>query len=532
VQIGPFSSYKAFGSVAGKFLHEPSRYADLIAFLPDWEGLLEAVKSREKRTNHNELLHLVLTEQLQSYFTDYPLVKENVDAFKLPSTLCITTGHQLVLAGGPAYLYYKIATVIALAKQVTTLTGTKVVPVFWMASEDHDIDELRDGNIKNKAYRWEGNWDGYSGVLPTDLLQDWKTKTIQELSQAGAPLTITNRIENAYRPGISLAQATTNFIMDVFGKSGLLILNPDEHRLKSLFSRVLEEELINQTSSKSIQATIDKWPEIWGMPKLEPQVKPREINLFYLHQNKRSRIIKDNQENYSAGENNLGNRGDLLNILSTAPEKFSPNVILRPLYQETILPNIAYIGGPGEMHYWLELKPVFDAFDVFYPVLLPRMSYFALAEKQMQKWNSLGLVEEDFAEKIEVIQKKQVDRLGENSIHWDAIKIELISKYEHLKSEVGNIDATLQAVVSAEMSKSILGLENIRAKINKSLKLKNETVLRQSEKILSELFPEGIPQERIETGIGLEWQIGPDFINQICAREIIPGDASTYLISY
>ncbi len=532
MHISPFSGYKAFGSVAGKFLHEPNKYTDLIAFLPDWEGLLEAVKSREKRTNHNELLHLVLTEQLQSYFTDYPLVKENVDAFKSPSTLCITTGHQLVLAGGPAYLYYKIATVIALAKQVTTLTGTKVVPVFWLASEDHDIDELREGNIKNKAYRWEGNWDGYSGVLPTDLLQNWKLKLVQELSQAGAPSAITSRIENAYRPGISLAQATTNFVMDVFGKSGLLILNPDEHRLKSLFSRVLEEELINQTSSKSIQATIDKWPEIWGIPKLEPQVKPREINLFFLHQNKRSRIIKDNQENYSAGENNLGTRTDLLSVLNTTPEKFSPNVILRPLYQETILPNIAYVGGPGEMHYWLELKPVFDAFDVFYPVLLPRMSYFALAEKHLQKWKSLGLAIEDFADKIDVIQKKQVDKLDDNSIHWDAIKTELVSKYEQLKSEVGNIDPTLQAGVSAELSKSIQGIENIKAKVNKSLKLKNETMLRQSEKIHSDLFPEGLPQERIETGIGLEWQIGPDFIEQILAREIIPGEATTYLISY
>ena len=532
MQISPFTGFKAFGSVAGKFLEQPAKYARLVSYLPDWQGLIQASRDREKRPNHNALLKEVFTEQLQSFFAKYSKVKENVEAFSSPSTLTITTGHQLVLAGGPAYLYYKIASVIALSRQLSVLTGNKVVPVFWLASEDHDIEEIKEGNIKGKSYRWDGNWEGYSGVVPTNLLQDWKSRLILELQQSGAPSYLTERIEKAYAPDSNLAEATTRFIMDVFGDSGLLVLNPDHPQLKSLFATGMQQELEHQSSMKSMLPVLEEWPEIWENPKLEPQVKPREINLFFLHEKKRLRIIRHEENYFSAGDLTLGNLSEVLNTLHTAPEKFSPNVVLRPLYQETILPNVAYVGGPGEIHYWLELKPVFDAFGVFYPVLLPRLSLVVLMEKHLEKWQNLGLALSDFKEDLSLIQKKQLEKMGDDPVDWEQIIGRMENEYHELRSKVGIIDPTLQPGVMAEMSKTLQGLQNVKGKLTKALKVKNETVLRQSEKIYAEVFPENTPQERIETGLGLEWQVGPGFIEKIVSGDVMPGDVNSYLLSY
>lgn len=532
MELNSFGAFKAFGSVAGKYLDSPQEYADLISFLPDFKGLLEAARAREKQSNHNALLQSVFHEQLKDFYEEFPLVKENVEAFGQSSTLCITTGHQLVLAGGPAYLYYKIATAIALSRQVSELTGIKVVPVFWLASEDHDIEEIKEGNIRGKNYRWEGSWNGYSGVLPTHLLQDWRNNLLEELKQAGAPIKIISRIEKSYRPGISLAEATRDFVLDVFGPWGILVLNPDDRRLKSLFTPVIIEEVKTGKSYSAMQDLLVRWDEIWKIPKLEPQVKPREINLFYLHENGRSRIIADEKGIFSAGNLSLGNLEELVAQIKVQPEKFSPNVVLRPVYQELILPNIAYIGGPGEIHYWLELKPVFDALGVFYPVLLPRLSLFALSEKQMNKWTSLGLTQDDFSEKIETVQKKQLQQFEENSIEWELARKEIEIIFNRIKEGVGKIDATLQAAVMAELNKSGQSLDQLKGRVNKALKLKNETVLRQSEKIMAELFPGGVPQERMETGLGIEWQIGEGFVKKLAEIEILPGRSESFLLKY
>lgn len=532
MQINPFRAFSAFGAVAGKYLEKPQQYQELFTFLPDLGGLVEAIRKKEKEPNHNDLLHEIFAEQLHPHIKQYPAVAENVAAFGQASTLSITTGHQLVLAGGPAYLYYKISTVICLSRQLSHLTGVKVVPVFWLASEDHDIEEIKEGNIKGKAYKWDGQWDGYSGVLPTDLLQEWKTLLLQELSAGGAPQSLRDRIEKAYRPGITLAQATTDFIMDVFGNYGLLVLNPDDSRLKSLFEQVMTEEVSEKKAYQAMQPLIQKWGEIWQINKLEPQVKPREINLFFLHQKRRHRIVPDEKGVFTAGNQVWSNTEQLLAQIKLEPEKFSPNVVLRPLYQEIILPNIAYVGGPGEIHYWLELKPVFDAYGITFPVLLPRLSVMALSEKANQKWIGLGLDWDDFGGSLENIQKKQLRQLNEISLNWDAAKQELEGIYENLKTGVHKIEPTLQPAVLAELNKSLQGIEQLKGRVNKALKQKNETVLRQSEKIYSELFPGGIPQERVETGLGLEWQIGEGFVKLLAEREITPGDPGTYLLTY
>lgn len=532
MQINPFPGFRAFGSVAGKFLENPAKYGQLISHLPDWQGLINSVREREKKPNHNALLYEVFSQQLQPYFSKFPQVKQHVEALLSPSTLTITTGHQLVLAGGPAYLYYKIATIIALSKQLSALTGNQIIPVFWLASEDHDIEELKEGTIKGRSYRWEGSWDGYSGVLPTNLLQEWKNHLIQQLSLDGAPKHLLERIENAYAPGLTLAEASTRFVMDVFGEHGLLVLNPDHPSLKALLKKVIQQELEQELSIKSMTRLLENWPDIWENPKLEPQVKPREINLFFLHEQKRKRIIRNEDGLFMAGEMVLGDLKAVLNILEISPEKFSPNVVLRPLYQECILPNVAYVGGPGELHYWLELKPVFEAMDVYFPVILPRMSLIALSEKHLLKWKALGLELNDFADNIDQIKRKQLDLMGDDPVAWEAINARLFSEYEELKEKVGLIDATLQPGVMAELNKTLQGLQNIKGKLTKALKLKNETVLRQSEKIYAEVFPSGLPQERIETGLALEWQLGPDFIKTISSRAVLPGDPNTYLLQY
>ena len=532
MQISPFPDVNPFGSVAGKYLQGPANFSQLFNFLPDLAGLLQAVAAREKISGNNQILYEVLTEQLSDYFSSYPKVKENVESFLSPATLSITTGHQLSLLGGPAYLYYKISTVIALARQTSQLTGVKVVPVFWLASEDHDIEEIRGCKVKNKSFSWTGNWNGYAGVLPTDLLQDWIKETCKELSESQAPQFLIDRITKSYGPGKSLSTATRDFLMDVFGIYGLVIIDADCAKLKTLFTPLVIEELSQQKSETAMQDILSKWPEIWGMAKLEPQVKPRSINLFYLDNFERHRIVRDENGNFLAGNIALGNLEFVVNLAKSNPEKFSPNVVLRPLYQEILLPNIAYVGGPGEIHYWLELKPVFDSYKVFFPALLPRSSYMVLSNKQMEKWISLGLTLSEFNGSLANIQQKLLAQLDNSEIDWDLLQGRLAEIYDGLLNKMAEIDPTLKPVVSAELTKTIQGINHLKSKLNKSVKGKNEIVMRQSERIYGELFPTGQPQERVENGLGFEWSIGPEFIDSIVSRDVLPGDSVAYLINY
>lgn len=258
-----------------------------------------------------------------------------------------------------------------------------------MATEDHDFEEINYFNFKGKKFRWNTESNGPVGRLSTEGLTDFFEIYALELGASTNANTLKKLFEDSYLKHDNLADATRFLANSLFALQGLVIVDADNADLKRAFIPYIKEELLEQTSFKAVQETIEK------LKDYTVQVNPREINLFYVEDNLRERIVFENDKFIVNNTKTSFSKEEILKLLESNPEKFSPNVIMRPLYQEIILPNLCYIGGGGEIAYWLELKSFFDAVNITFPMILVRNSALLTTEKQAKKADQLGLTWKD-----------------------------------------------------------------------------------------------------------------------------------------
>ena len=226
------------------------------------------------------------------------------------------------------------------------------------------------------------------------------------------------------------------------------------------------------------------------------QVFPREINFFYLEEHFRERIIKKNGRYLVKGKQLELSEEEILKLVDSNPEKFSPNVILRPLYQETILPNLAYIGGPAEVAYWMQLKCVFDHYEMPFPILMPRNFGLIIPRHILRKLNKVGLSMGQLFQPLDTIKKHYLLGNTEKEIHLSKEMDHIKAVYETIKEKACEVDKTLDGFVGAESSKTLKGLENIEKRLKKSEERNQEVAMKQLESVKTSLFPNGNLQER------------------------------------
>jgi len=374
-----------------------------------------------------------------------------------------------------------------------------------MATEDHDFEEINYFNFKGKKFKWDKESSGPVGRLLTEGLQELMSVFKQELGSGSNANAIKKLFENAYANIDSLANATRKLANELFKTYGLVILDADNSQLKSQFIPYIKEEILHNTSFKNVIQTLD------NLKTYPTQVNPREINLFYIEDNLRERIVfedgifKINNTKITFSQNGL------LELLETNPEKFSPNVILRPLYQEVILPNLCYIGGGGEIAYWLELKSTFEAFKCTFPILLLRNSAILVTKKQEEKMEKLNLNWEELFFKQEALINHKVNEIAEIPINFSAHKIALQKQFTELHAIANQTDKSFLGAVKAQEVKQLKGLDNLEKRFLKAQKKKYESELERIVKLQNELFPNQSLQERqvnfsefyLESGISL-----------------------------
>ena len=244
-------------------------------------------------------------------------------------------------------------------------------------------------------------------------------------------------------------------------------------------------------SYNAVQETLEHWD-----PDFKVQVQPREINLFYLNDDGRYRIIKRDNTFYLDGIDKKFEEQDLLDELQSYPERFSPNVIMRPLYQELILPNLCYIGGGGEIAYWLELKSYFESQDVLFPILLLRNSVVIINEKQSSKLKSLDLEIEDLFLEDYKLKEKMVNDLAKIDVDFDQQKAFLEKQFVDLYKIAQKTDPSFIGAVAAQEKKQIKGLRNLEKRLLKAQKRKWKDHLDRAILLKLELFPKDSLQER------------------------------------
>jgi bacillithiol biosynthesis cysteine-adding enzyme BshC len=411
---------------------------------------------------------------------------------------------------GPLFFIYKLLTTIHVAETTAIQLKRPVVPIYWLASEDHDIDEIRSIQVYGKTIRWNEIGGGAVGRLKTDSLQTVLDELAAALGTSPEAQQLTERLRDVYAPGQSLAEATRRMVHELFGHR-ILILDPDNRELKRSFSSSVADDLLNGTAQKYIQSAIERL----AAAGYEIQVNPREINSFLLHENARERIEKRDGQFILVNSGKSFTQDQILTLLKEQPEQFSPNVVLRPLYQQVVLPNIAYVGGPGELAYWLEYRAYFMQMGVHFPVLQPRLFATIVDKTSLTKMAKLGVNTEDLFEDTDQLLRNYVQRQAGNAINFSAEQDELKRVFSKIATKVASIDPTLKASADGLAQQQRNALAGLETKLLRAIKQKEETSIEQLRKLREKIIPGNLLQERVENILPICLRYGEKWLEEL-----------------
>lgn len=462
---------------------------------PDLDGFKNQIElKRNFSKSHRKQLVDSLLKQYQAVETT-DLVLNRIELLSNENTFTITTGHQLNLFTGPLYFLYKIISVINLCKSLKeTYPDYDFVPIYWMATEDHDFEEINHFYLKGKVFRWEGqeHQSGAVGSFKTEGLNTVLELLSSELGSSDAAKELADLFRKTYTEHNTLGEATFYLANELFKEEGLVVLEPNNADLKKLFIPQIKRDLIDQIGFKEVSATI----ELLQNKSYPIQVNPRELNFFYLKDGLRERLVEENG-NYTVLNTPIQfSKEELLKEIDQHPHRFSPNVITRPLYQEVILPNLAYIGGGGELAYWLELQSMFKAQESVFPILMLRDSALVMNQKQFDKIQKLGLSKADlFLDRGDLINR-HIRRISNIDIDLSPLKEQLKEQFEKLYKIANQTDASFLGAVKAQEVKQLKGIDKLEKRLLKAQKRKlSEEVIRLVN-LQEELFPREGLQER------------------------------------
>jgi len=500
----PYSDTGAFSKLVIDYQNQDEKLKLFINDFPSVEAIKNQIKRKEKQAVDREALVEVLTEQYthQGIRLDKTPVGEKIAQLLNKKTFTICTAHQPNIFTGYLYFIYKIIHAINLAKECTEqISGYNFIPVYFIGSEDNDIEEIGTFNFKNKKYQWSPNETGACGRFSTASLVEIRDEILGQFGNSEAEVKLKEQILIAYDGKKTLSQATQHFVHLLLGEYGLIALDADDKRLKESLKPIIKNELENLTSHRIVIEHNKLLSKDYKV-----QVEPRELNLFYLNENVRERIEKaENGWKIVNSDQKIEN----LNIIESNSEYFSPNVILRPVYQELILPNLAFIGGGSEIAYWCELKTLFQYHKIEYPILFIRNSLSILSEKQLNKLMNHGY-KESFEPLKNALKEKSTADPAYIQLLIDLEAIE--NSYKKTIQSADRISPNLSVSAQAQLAKITKINERIKTKYRAHIKRQYEDLTNMKVEIENVLFPNGVLQERNENYVELVCRFKEDII--------------------
>jgi bacillithiol synthase len=518
-QFIPYSEVPGFAKIDRDFI---SRKPELDIFLShpinkieDFKSLIDQ-RSNFGESNRQKLVNALL-EQWNEIKDDSILdleisskVVSQIQFLSSSKTFTVTTAHQPVIFSGPLYIIYKIASTIHLANSLNQkFPENNIIPVFVVGSEDHDFEEISTIQVFGKKVIWENeNIGGPAGRMQSEELEKSLNEILTLLGDSENAIKVKKLLEESYKTPYTLSQSTRKFLYSLFGKYGLVIIDMDHPDLKKNIIPIFESEIKDQITYPLVLKNI-KLKEELGYAS---QATPREINLFYFHEGKRNRIVFENDV-YSVLQTNLKfSLNEILQELYTNPKNFSPNVVLRPVYQEVILPNLAYIGGGGEISYWMERKLVFEALGIPMPALIRRNSVLLIENSTQQKISKINLSLDLYFLEIDNLIQVYLNSKKESNWLLQEEKLEVQLIFAKIAEKIKTIDITLEKAALAELTNTSNAIEKLESKMVKSQKNKEEVQINQMRNIKEKLFPGNQLQERIENVLPFISKFGLEFI--------------------
>lgn len=483
-------------------------------FLPSNYYSLEYSKQLiEKRKQFSVRQRTELVEILKeqnSFLSNNEKVISNINLLQNENCFTITTAHQPCLFTGPLYTIVKAISAIKLAEKYNIdFPENDFVPIFYIGSEDHDVEELNHIHLFNKKISWHTNQTGAVGSMGLNEIDIVINELESLLQNEVRKDEIIHLLKKCNQPEFSMSKGFRILLHELLGNYGLVILDANDARLKRNFIPIIKDELLNRNSHKLLNEK--NWLSNFENNQL--QIVPREINLFYLDNNKRERIVFEN-EKWKVNNSELEfSKTDIENLIETNPEKFSPNVVLRALYQNTILPDVAFIGGGSEVTYWLQIKTVFDFYNIDFPSVYLRDSIFWIdenAEQKRLKWQfELLDIFKDVNDLIEEFTEKNGGLNVDSEV--DLVKL----KMNDLNEKIKNHDKAYEPISMAVATQINNQLENLQKKILQADKKKLSDSIQQIQKWKEKLLPENHLHERHDNFISYYLRYGNQFVETL-----------------
>lgn len=426
-----------------------------------------------------------------------PALQANITALgQDPDTYCVVTAHQPLLFGGKGYFLYKALTAIRLAAYATRILGdARVVPVFVLGSEDHDYEEVRHLPVFQHTLSWTSDGEGpvgrrAAGNIP-QLLNELE-QAIQGLAYAGDVMDL---LRSAHREGETFARSAFRLLHQLLGDKGLIVLDLDDVEAKRAFLPVMREELLHQLARKEVDQTL----QLMAEEGIREQAHGRDVNLFYLGDTFRHRLERRADGTFAAVDTSLQwTEAALLAELDAHPERFSPNVLLRPIYQQSILPGLVFTGGGGELAYWMQLGRLFRRVGLPYPLLARRDSVLLLDGTSRQRMQKLHVGPETLLQPLEDWIRDFVARQVESEASLDISqeKEALQQILRRIGEKCAAIDPTLERSFASTEAGVLKQLEGLEARMVRGIKHQHEDTIQQLRNLHGRLFPNGQLQER------------------------------------
>lgn len=513
----PYKNTGYFSKTMCDYLDQSQSLQPFYHRFPSIKNFKEQIQ--EKSAHFNAATRAVLSEQLQAQYKGIAAseaTQKNIESLKNDTTYTVTTGHQLNLFTGPLYFLYKIISVINLSEMLEkAYPAYHFVPVYWMATEDHDFEEINYFNFQGKKITWDRDSGGAVGELTTEGLQQVFIEFEKQLHQDFGFTTNAKHLlklfKNAYLDHGNLTDATRYLGNELFKEYGLVIVDGNDSVLKQHFAPLAKKELLDEIGFKAITQTTKKLTAVgYG-----EQVHPREINLFYLHNGVRERIIKQDNVYYVNDTQVQFTQDEIVEELQHYPERFSPNALLRPLYQEVILPNICYTGGGGELAYWFQLKDYFNEVSIPFPILLLRNSALLVSKKAEASLQKLAVTIEDLFLPQEALKAEYTKKISAIAIDFSKQREHLTTQFKEMYAIAEKTDASFIGAVAAQEKKQLNGLDHLEKRLLKAQKRKYVNELRKLTNLQDTLFPKNSLQERNVNFAFFYLEYGPALIKEL-----------------
>ena len=500
----PFTEVPQFSDKDIAYATADERLRPFFKYDVTLDAFEQVMQDKANDDTDREVLVKTLLKQYDS-LPNNELARSQVQSLGDKGTYTVITAHQPSLFTGPLYFIYKICSAINLARQLNErYPDKKIVPVFITGGEDHDFEEIQSARIFGNKLTWENDEGGSVGAMSTATLEPVLAQLQDVLGTRDLAQSIYEKIHTAYTTHKAYGAASVALVHSLFGDTGLVVADMAKPAFKAAFRPMMERELFEQIS----QPLIEKAQTELTDAGFSGQAHAREINLFYLTDGRRDRIVAEDGR-YQVLDTDISfTEAELRTELQEHPERFSPNVVMRPLFQELIFPNLAYIGGGGEIAYWLERKEQFAAFGINFPMLIRRNSVLWIDGGSTKKLEKLGLDYRQLFRDADLIIRDYVAEQSDNELSLAEELKEVEAVFAKIAEKAKEIDPTLEGAVLSEGTKQTKAIENLEGRLRRTEKQRFDTAMNQIRKLRDKLFPDGGLQERKDNFLNIYLQEG------------------------